>query len=268
MSLETPKKSPILEKTTEAQSRASDPESSAFVSANAGTGKTYILVNRVLRLLLAGNEPHRILCLTYTNAAAAEMENRLFEELASWATMDESPLKDTLKERLNRPPSQQEQAEARRLFAKAIETPGGMKVQTIHSFCEKLLQRFPLEANVPPHFAVLDEEKAKEILSTAVQQALKAALNQPENSLGAALNQVITHATDTQFEELVAAILRRKKDIAPYRGPNRQQLQKSLATILNLPENQTCEYWQQQMAASLDDNLINALTPLLITTGG
>ncbi len=260
--------SPILQKTTEAQNKASDPESSAFVSANAGTGKTYILVNRVLRLLLAGNEPHRILCLTYTNAAAAEMENRLFEELSSWATMDDAPLKEALEKRLNRQPNADELAEARRLFAKAIETPGGMKVQTIHSFCEKLLQRFPLEANVPPHFTVLDEEKAQEILSTAVQQALKAALKQPNSPLAAALDKVITHATDTQFDQLVAAVLRRKHDLAPFWGPNEKDMQKSLASLLNLPENQTLEFWQHQMAKAVDEALITSLTPLLKETGG
>ena len=268
MSTEPSAISPILQKTNAAQTQASDPESSAFVSANAGTGKTYILVNRVLRLLLAGNEPHRILCLTYTNAAAAEMENRLFEELSSWATMDEAPLKEILEKRLNRPPSAEDVAEARRLFAKAIETPGGMKVQTIHSFCEKLLQRFPLEANVPPHFTVLDEEKAQEILSAAVQQTLKAALKHPNSPLTAALDKVITHATDTQFDQLVAAILRRKQELAPYRGANHQLLQQSLATLLNLPENQTQEFWQQQMANAVDESLINTLAPLLIEIGG
>ena len=268
MSTNSTAQSPILKQTTKSQNLAAAPESSAFVSANAGTGKTYILVNRVLRLLLAGNAPHRILCLTYTNAAAAEMENRLFKVLSNWATMDEADLEETLKELLNRAPSPEELMEARRLFAKAIEAPGGMKVQTIHSFCEKLLQRFPLEANVPPHFNVLDESKARDILALAMQHVLKAALKQPESRGGKALKTLIAYATDTQFETLIAAVLRHKSRIAPLLGPNHAQLQQCLEKILNLPKNQSPSTWRAQMVAVLERPLINGLIPLLQEMGG
>src|SRR5688572_2412585 len=134
----------LIDATTRAQRRAADPTASAWVSANAGTGKTHVLTQRVLRLMLAGTKPERILCLTYTKAAAAEMAKRVFETLAKWVTAADAPLAAQIAELCDRPVTMEEVAFARTLFAVAIETPGGLKVQTIHSFCERLLQRFPL----------------------------------------------------------------------------------------------------------------------------
>jgi len=148
---------------TASQIAAADPAASAWVGANAGSGKTHVLTQRVARLLLAGSDPQRILCLTYTKAAAAEMQNRLFKILGGWAMApddllgvelaaiagDSAPIVDG--SRL---------ADARRLFARALETPGGLKIQTIHAFCDALLRRFPLEAGVSPRFEVLDDRQS------------------------------------------------------------------------------------------------------------
>ena len=139
------------------QREASNPAASAWVRANAGAGKTHVLTERVLRLLLAGAEPARIVCITYTKAAAAEMSNRVFERLAAWATMPDAELAALLAEVEGRPVKPKDLKRARRLFAAAVETPGGLKVQTIHAFCERLLQQFPFEASVSPGFQVLDE---------------------------------------------------------------------------------------------------------------
>jgi len=262
----------ILEKTRHSQAVAATPTSSAFVSANAGTGKTYILVNRVLRLLLAGSEPFRILCLTYTNAAAAEMENRLFEELSKWVTMPSEQLEKTLKNLLGQTPSQEQTETARRLFAKSIETPGGMKVQTIHSFCEKLLQRFPLEADVPPHFNVLDEPSARELLNNAISKVLSAALKHPKSEEAKALKTVISHAGDMQFESLVDAALRQRSTLGPLMGPDPDALLETLQKTLDLPTNQDLSFWQAAMAGAIPINstkgMIEALLPLLIEEGG
>jgi ATP-dependent helicase/nuclease subunit A len=126
-----------LAETQRNQSQAADPSVSAWVSANAGTGKTHVLTMRVLRLLLAQEppEPERILALTYTKAAAAEMATRVFARLAQWVTASDADLKSMLAELLSRPPAAEEMLRARRLFARTIETPGGLKVQTIHAFC-------------------------------------------------------------------------------------------------------------------------------------
>lgn len=147
---------------------ANDPKVSAFVTANAGSGKTSTLVGRVARLLLRGARPEAILCLTFTKAAAAEMQRRLFETLGQWALQDDAGLAKAL-EALDEQPG--DLSRARRLFAQALETPGGLKIQTIHAFCEKLLRRFPLEAGVSPGFIVL-EDAAAQAVSTKAREAL------------------------------------------------------------------------------------------------
>ncbi len=123
---------------------ASDPEISAWVAANAGAGKTYTLANRVARLLLGDAKPEKILCLTFTKAAAAEMQNRLFQQLGGWAMLPDDDLRDEIV-RIGGD-AHEDLAKARRLFAAALETPGGLKVLTLHAFCQIVLSRFPLEA--------------------------------------------------------------------------------------------------------------------------
>ena len=88
----------IPQETKDAQARASDPNNSAWVSANAGSGKTFVLARRVIRLLLAGTEPSKILCLTFTKAAAAEMSNRVFKLLAGWTELSDDALHQELVE--------------------------------------------------------------------------------------------------------------------------------------------------------------------------
>ncbi|CEG09935.1 DNA helicase II [Afipia felis] len=137
----------------EAQLRASHPQSSAFVAANAGSGKTYVLVNRVIRLLLDDVAPEKILCITFTKAAAANMAQRVFDTLGKWVALSDDEL-DAAIRNSGAQVTRDVRARARKLFACALETPGGLKVQTIHALCTRLLQQFPFEANVPAHFAV------------------------------------------------------------------------------------------------------------------
>ena len=162
---------------TRAQIRAADPAQSTWLSANAGSGKTRVLTDRVARLLLAGTQPQRILCLTYTKAAASEMQNRLFARLGKWAMQDEASLRAELAELgVDGEISADLLARARRLFARAIETPGGLKIQTIHSFCASLLRRFPLEAGVSPGFRAMDE-RAVRLMHQEVIDSLAAGLD-------------------------------------------------------------------------------------------
>ncbi|MFZ0269828.1 double-strand break repair helicase AddA [Caulobacter sp.] len=152
---------------------AADPAISAFVTANAGSGKTKTLIDRVARLLLAGSSPEAILCVTYTKAAAAEMQRRLFERLGEWCVTPDVKLREQLGALEGRDPagfSHRDLSEARGLFAKALETPGGLKIQTIHAFCEKLLRRFPLEAGVSPGFQVMDDSASAAIAQGALRQ--------------------------------------------------------------------------------------------------
>ena len=154
----------ILNDATRAQIEAARPDASTWLGANAGSGKTRVLTDRVARLLLNGVEPQHILCLTYTKAAASEMQNRLFKRLGEWAMLHDVDLRDAMAE-LGMPGTLDDEQlrKARRLFALAIETPGGLKIQTIHSFCASLLRRFPLEAGVSPQFTEI-EDRASDLL--------------------------------------------------------------------------------------------------------
>lgn len=202
----------IRKNTDRAQANASDPASSAWVSANAGTGKTHVLTMRVLRLLLAGTAPERILALTYTKAAAAEMSKRVFAELAKWVTASDRDLATALEKLAGTMPSADDMRLARRLFAIAIETPGGLKVQTIHAFCERLLQRFSLEAGVPPGFAILDDQEKAELLREAVDKVLTeaTALDAARTPLAQALKSAVAFATEQNFEQLLSEALGRR----------------------------------------------------------
>ncbi|MFK7868215.1 MAG: double-strand break repair helicase AddA [Roseobacter sp.] len=153
---------------TEAQVRAAQPRATTWLSANAGSGKTRVLTDRVARLLLDDVEPQHILCLTYTKAAASEMQNRLFQRLGAWSMLDAASLHEALDELgLEGQITPEKLREARSLFARAIETPGGLKIQTIHSFCSALLRRFPLEAGVSPQFTEI-EDRAADLLRAEI----------------------------------------------------------------------------------------------------
>ncbi len=156
---------------TLAQLAAARPDQSTWLSANAGSGKTRVLTDRVARLLLDGVSPQHILCLTYTKAAASEMQNRLFARLGDWAMKPDDALTDALRA-LGHEGTADASAlrRARRLFAQAIETPGGLRIQTIHSFCASLLRRFPLEAGVTPQFSEMDDQTARLLRAEIVEE--------------------------------------------------------------------------------------------------
>ena len=190
------------------QRRGSDPAVSAWVGANAGSGKTHVLVDRVIRLMLAGAEPSRILCLTFTKAAAAEMAARVFNRLSGWVSLDDVELKHRLNGIGLQDPNTEIVLRARRLFARAQETPGGLKIQTIHAFCERLLQLFPVEAGVVPRFTVMDERAARETLEAARNSVLTEAISEPQSAAGRALATVTRHVQSDGFDDLVSELLK------------------------------------------------------------
>ncbi len=163
----------------ERQRQASDPGVSAWVSANAGSGKTHVLTQRVLRLLLKGAPPGQILCLTFTKAAAANMAIRIFRTLAEWTSLDDEALAVAIVAAGAEKPGPAQLRFARQLFARTIETPGGLRIQTLHAFCERLLQLFPFEANVPAHFKVIDEREAETLMGEARDRAIAAIQTSP-----------------------------------------------------------------------------------------
>lgn len=194
-----------------AQADASNPVTSAWVSANAGSGKTKVLIDRVARLLLEGAKPDSILCLTYTRAAANEMLSRFFETLGEWSILSQSDLSTKLAklEGKEQPEySSEKLRRARALFATALETPGGLRIETIHSFCGRVLQRFPAEAGIAPQFETIDEKDAEKLWKKASDEAIIAA---PDDALDclveacgglgafAGLNKLKNNATDVLY---------------------------------------------------------------------
>src|ERR1700742_5321159 len=183
--------------------RPSDPKASAFVSANAGSGKTHGLVQRVIRLLLEGTPPEKILCITFTKAAAANMAERVFSTLGHWITLNDEALDAAIRETGLPASNAQLRRRARELFACALETPGGLKVQTIHALCTRLLQQFPFEANVPARFSVLDERDQTEMMERANLAVLLEAARDRESPAGRALAVAMSSAADVTFKDVV-----------------------------------------------------------------
>jgi ATP-dependent helicase/nuclease subunit A len=224
-----------------AQRQALDPSASVWVSASAGTGKTKVLTDRLLTLMLAGSEPSRILCLTFTRAAAAEMANRVNQRLASWTTMDRGMLAQELANLTGRHPGEEEIAHARQLFARVLDTPGGAKIQTIHAFCQSLLGRFPLEAEVPPEFTVLDERSAAEALSDAAAGMIADARAGRRPALATALGIVARYLVEERFAELMGALARERGKLDAALAAGEAALLARLAAAIDVPAGATVD---------------------------
>ena len=192
------------------QRRASDPQQSVWVAANAGSGKTHVLVDRVIRLMLSGTPPDKILCITFTKAAAAEMASRLHGRLAKWVVLEDGELAQHIRSMGHQEVTADTLRRARELFTLALETPGGLKIQTIHAFCERLLQLFPVEAGVVPGFEVMDERSSAELLD----QARRSIIAEAETKGDPALRRIVARAQAEAFEELLRTILVKRSDLS------------------------------------------------------
>lgn len=189
-----------------AQRLAADPRASIWVGASAGTGKTKVLTDRTLSLMLAGVAPHRILCLTFTKAAAAEMASRIALQLGLWAKAPAAELNDALASLLGRAPDDSERSRARRLFPAVLDTPGGLNVLTIHAFCQSLLGRFPLEAGVAPHFKVMDERDSREALA-GVLETILAEAHGGSGPIAAAFAEIMGQIKEQSFRGLIDGLV-------------------------------------------------------------
>ena len=237
-----------------AQIRASHPGRSTWLAANAGSGKTRVLTDRVARLLLAGTEPQRILCLTYTTAAASEMQNRLFQTLGAWAMRPDDELRSDLANLGEEGDlSAASLAAARRLFARAIETPGGLKIQTIHSFCASLLRRFPLEAGVPPGFAEMDGRSA-ELLRQEVLE------NMADGADVEAVDALTRLGGDERVESILAGICGHAPEFAAPLDP-----EAALAAV-GLPPGFDSDRLLAEVALGDEGSLFAQLVPLLLSS--
>ncbi|EIE50110.1 UvrD/REP helicase [Citreicella sp. 357] len=238
---------------TEAQVRAARPDASTWLAANAGSGKTRVLTDRVARLLLDGVLPEHILCLTYTKAAATEMQNRLFRRLGHWAMLADDVLRcELLDLGLEGTLPADRLAQARTLFARAIETPGGLRIQTIHSFCAALLRRFPLEARVSPQFHEM-EDRAAEVLRAQVLDRLA------ETSPGL-VSDLAFHIT-ADPAPLLAELCRHRDAFLPPRSDT------DLAALYGLPPETSEETVLAQVFAGGEMELLARIVPALAGSG-
>ncbi len=229
---------------------AADPARNTWLSANAGSGKTRVLTDRVARLLLSGVEPQRVLCLTYTKAAASEMQNRLFRRLGEWAMKPDADLRTALADLGETDLSETRQSRARQLFARAIESPGGLRIQTIHSFCASLLRRFPLEAGVPPGFAEMDDRAAKLMRAEIVEELADG----PQAA-------VVRRLAEVQNGEDFATLV---EQIARHRTGFRDPLSRVEALrLFDLPPDVTDEHFVKIAFRGGEDWLIAQCLPVL-----
>lgn len=243
------------------QRDAADPGACVWVSANAGAGKTHVLIDRVTRLLLNGADPGRILCVTFTRAAAAEMEARLFRRLGEWATLSDAQLLSYLQGLQPGVFNSEALRQARRLFARALETPGGLKIRTIHAFCESLLRRFPLEAGVARHFEVLDDRGAFELRALARIHVLAGAQTADNPVLRGALEQLVRLIDEVDFIKLTDEAVRLQR-----RGNDEgdDRTQRALLNWLGVASLRQKDEIIADMARDLPrDDLRRAVTALL-----
>ncbi|MER8869288.1 double-strand break repair helicase AddA [Mesorhizobium sp. M0814] len=206
---------PIPSDTVASQASASDPRNSAWVSANAGSGKTHVLAQRVIRLLLRGTDPSKILCLTYTRAAAANMSNRVFSTLSQWTALGDAELSTRIEALDGRQPDRETMRRARRLFAEALETPGGLKIQTIHAFCESVLHQFPLEANIPAHFEMLDPQMEASLFAAARRDMISGGVA-GDAALSDAFATVLERGGEHGLDALLAEIVRKRDGLRAF----------------------------------------------------
>lgn len=244
----------IIPPLTEAsQALAAQPDLSAWVAANAGSGKTHVLVNRVLRLLLDGVAPGRMLCITYTKAAAANMSNRVFRALSAWAVAPEKELREALAKLTGKAPGAEDLARARRLFAQALETPGGLKIETIHAFCTRVLQSAPFEANVPPRFEVADDLAQDELMRDARRDLLAAAAADPDGAQAQALRFMAEGAAQDTFDTIMREALHQRALFSDEEGRARQpgEMLAGIAAFLGIPPELTAETVKARFCAGL-----------------
>ncbi|AGH96955.1 double-strand break repair helicase AddA [Micavibrio aeruginosavorus] len=197
------------------QAQASDPAAHVWVGASAGSGKTKVLTDRVLRILLprpgqgaaSACAPHRILCLTFTKAAASEMRLRLSKRLGEWAVMDDDKLRATLRDLIGQNPDTDQMITARQLFARVVDAPGGLNITTIHAFCKSILGRFPLEAGLSPDFKTLEDDEAKRFTALARDQVLKTARDDMHGDLHHIVRRLTRILNEEQMDAQLSALL-------------------------------------------------------------
>lgn len=257
-------KEQLIKLATKQQRSASNPDKSVWVEASAGTGKTKVLSDRVLRLLLANVNPSKILCLTYTKAAAVEMNERITNRLSNWAIESDVDLEKELSNLLgndfNATNKKDTMNFARTLFAVLLDTPGGMKIQTIHSFCQDILKRFPLEAGISPYFEVMDDRASKDILQNIKLTLLKQISDENDSEIKKAIVYLTQNISEYKFPEIMNMITENRGKInsllKKYNNDVAQLIEK-LEEILDVTTDTSASSIKEKAMSSIDEDMIS-----------
>ena len=216
-----------------AQLDASDPQVHAAVSASAGSGKTQVLTARVLRLLLSGVLPEHILCVTFTKAAAAEMANRIGARLAAWVRLEDKNLRKELFA-LGESTDPETLLRARRLFARVLDCPGGLRIQTIHSFAQSLLAAFPAEAGIAPGIEPIEGRAEQELARTTLAGLLAGAEEAGDSRLLADVQRLSLRLGENDAVRYLMRCGQAAEAMATLGLP--ESIEPKLRRLMNLPE--------------------------------
>ena len=271
----------LKKQATELQIKAANPELSVWVSASAGTGKTTVLVNRLLRLFLNDVKPSEILCLTYTKAGATEMQNRIYRKTKSWAVMSDEELEKELKNLFQNETSINNDllTKSRKLFTSLIDNPLPLKIYTIHAFCQSVLKRFPIEAGIPPHFKVMEENDAKVLLNDAYLKLASSVKNDKskiDTDVATSYFYLMDNISETVFEKIKEDIIDKREVFLElqkkYLG-NKKNIFEDLKNKIFDKEIPPEKYFKnpilyvteflQKIPSDFKDTLITLLTPFI-----
>lgn len=250
---------------TLSQYYASDPEASVWVAASAGTGKTKVLTDRVLRLLLSGVNPSKIICLTFTKAAASEMANRIHRELGKWVLLEDKALLDHLTTLNGRAPTVQEQKIARQLFAYVLNVPDGLKIHNVHSFCQTIIRKFPLEAGISPHFKVAETQVTDALISDVLNQMIKQKAELSEG-LQTSIDRIIRHVYEGKFYTLIKEFIGKRRKLTYLMEP--EGLDEAICALyqrLGVKASQTEE--QEIMDSMVSVTALKQVAALMVAEG-
>jgi len=221
------------------QALAADPLADASLSASAGTGKTQVLTARVLRLLLKGARPESILCLTFTKAAAAEMANRIGDRLAAWVRLKESALATDL-DRLGESNDPVTRKRARQLFAKVLDCPGGLKIQTIHGFAQSLLAAFPAEAGIVAGFQPIEGRAEQELVRRTLADLMADAEARGDAQMIRDVQVLSRRLGETGAVEYLLACASRHQALNAFGPP--ETIEPAIRAMMDLPEGSAEDY--------------------------
>lgn len=199
----------LIEESSNLQKNASNPSNSCFVLASAGSGKTKILTDRVLRILVSGVKASKILCLTFTKVAAIEMKERIFRELTSWCIISNQELQKELHNLTDRNFNLDELKKVKIIFIKILDEIESLKIDTIHSFCTNIIKKFPIEAKIQPNFTIIDDSLSNKLLEQSKKDLLKKAIT--DTNLGNKISDVARNSGDLGFFDIISDIIYKRE---------------------------------------------------------